>query len=318
MADITVTYGGNTIATMDASGTKTLNTAGKYCAGNIGLTYVKPSGGGGGSASDDVRFFDYDGSVVQSYSAADFANLSALPANPTHNGLTAQGWNWALADAKTYVATYGKLDIGQMYITDDGKTRLYIRLEQGRLAPYLGLAINGTAAVDWGDGTSSTVTGSSTSTVVNTQHIYSTPGDYVIAIGVTGSLSLIGSNSYGSQVLWKNSTTGNLNRCYQNAIQRVEIGSNCSIGNYAFYYCYSLASITIPSGVTSIGNSAFQNCYGLGEIHFKRTTPPTVSNSNAWSGIPTDCKIYVPAGKLSAYTGATNYPSSSTYTYVEE
>ena len=28
--------------------------------------------------------------------------------------------------------------------------------------------------------------------------------------------------------------------------------------------------------------------------------------------------IYVTAGSLSAYTGASNYPSSSTYTYIEE
>ena len=49
-----------------------------------------PSGGGG---TGDVRFLDYDGSIVQTYSAADFANLTAMPDNPTHTGLTAQGWN---------------------------------------------------------------------------------------------------------------------------------------------------------------------------------------------------------------------------------
>lgn len=47
MADITVTYEGNTIATMSASGTKTFYTAGKYCDDDITLEYVQPSGGGG-------------------------------------------------------------------------------------------------------------------------------------------------------------------------------------------------------------------------------------------------------------------------------
>jgi hypothetical protein len=51
-------------------------------------------------------------------------------------------------------------------------------------------------------------------------------------------------------------------------------------------------------------------------IKFKPTTPPTVSNSNAWTGIPTSCKIYVPAGTLNAYKTATNYPNPSTYTYI--
>jgi hypothetical protein len=40
-------------------------------------------------------------------------------------------------------------------------------------------------------------------------------------------------------------------------------------------------------------------------------------NSYAFNGIPSDCIIFVPAGSLSAYTSAQNYPSSSTYTYIE-
>lgn len=44
MSDITLTYKGNAIATMDSSGTTTLETQGKYCEGNIDIEYVKPSG----------------------------------------------------------------------------------------------------------------------------------------------------------------------------------------------------------------------------------------------------------------------------------
>ena len=36
-----------------------------------------------------------------------------------------------------------------------------------------------------------------------------------------------------------------------------------SIGNYAFYGCSGLTTVTIPNSVTSIGNSAFYNCIGL-------------------------------------------------------
>lgn len=46
MSDITISYKGNSIATMDASGTKTLLTEGKYCEDDIEVAYVKPSGGG--------------------------------------------------------------------------------------------------------------------------------------------------------------------------------------------------------------------------------------------------------------------------------
>ena len=44
MSDITVTYKGSTIATMDATGSKTLTTAGKYCEDDISIAYTKPSG----------------------------------------------------------------------------------------------------------------------------------------------------------------------------------------------------------------------------------------------------------------------------------
>jgi hypothetical protein len=53
-------------------------------------------------------------------------------------------------------------------------------------------------------------------------------------------------------------------------------------------------------------------------LRFNSATPPTVANSNAFSNLQSTCIISVPTGKLSAYTSAANYPSSSTYTYIEE
>lgn len=69
MADVTLTYKGDTIAEMNASGSKTLKTAGKYCEGDIGVSYVKPSGGGSNIEIPDSAFvisgmcnnFDYKG-----------------------------------------------------------------------------------------------------------------------------------------------------------------------------------------------------------------------------------------------------------------
>ena len=55
-----------------------------------------------------------------------------------------------------------------------------------------------------------------------------------------------------------------------------------SIGNYAFYNCSGLASVTIPNSVTSIGASTFYNCSGLTSV----TIPDTVTSigSYAFSG----------------------------------
>lgn len=40
-----------------------------------------------------------------------------------------------------------------------------------------------------------------------------------------------------------------------------------AIGNYAFYNCADLASITIPSSVTSLGLGAFRSCISLTTIN---------------------------------------------------
>ncbi|MDR2176682.1 MAG: leucine-rich repeat domain-containing protein [Treponema sp.] len=37
-------------------------------------------------------------------------------------------------------------------------------------------------------------------------------------------------------------------------------GSLTSIGNYAFWGCFELTSVTIPASITSIGDGAFHNC----------------------------------------------------------
>ena len=138
---------------------------------------------GGGTAIskpiNDVNFFDCDGTVLHSYTKDEFLALSAMPALPTREGLICQEWNWDYEDAQEYVAEYGICDIGATYITDDGKTRLYIRI------PYHGVLRQGfnitftkgtqAGSIDWGDGTITTISSSNS-------HIYAEEGDYVIAI----------------------------------------------------------------------------------------------------------------------------------------
>ena len=51
MADVTLKYKGATISELSESGSKTIETAGKYCEADILLEYVKPQGGGVSSAN---------------------------------------------------------------------------------------------------------------------------------------------------------------------------------------------------------------------------------------------------------------------------
>ena len=443
-----------------------------------------PQGGGGEATEKDVNFIDYDGTILYSYTADEFAALDALPVNPTHEGLTAQGWNWTLAGAKDYVANCGFLDIGQNYVTTDGNTRLYIRLTNVALALQVGLGVNGSVVVDWGDGTTNTLTGTSDSTIVYTPaHTYATTGEKIITLipQAGANFSIRGAMYMPTSILASNNT---YSYACANVLYAVELGNNVSLSRSAFLGCYSLKTITIPKAngvvntaesafentfnlrcvvfpdasitlgdyclrtsnivrvsfpqtplrprkqiiqrnpslkrfavnfsaydltstygdiannataleriafgtsitginttmiggtnikeivipasvtslsyltmggdspskiekitlpdalttigaetfrnayalkeitipaqVTSIGSSAFASLRAISEIHFRPTTPPAVSASNAFSSLPNTCIIYVPTGTLSAYTSASNYPSSSTYTYIEE
>ena len=81
-----------------------------------------------------------------------------------------------------------------------------------------------------------------------------------------------------------------------------------NIGINMFSNCYSLASIVIPDGVTSINNTAFIRCYGMAFCDFRASkSVPTLSNTNAFTGIPSDCKIVVPDSLYSSWTTATNW-----------
>ena len=230
-----------------------------------------PSGGGGSQPRKDVNFYDYDGTIVQSYSADEFANLAAMPENPSHEGLTAQGWNWSLSDAKTYVASYGRLEIGQMYITSDGKTRLYITLTEGRTSPVLQLYLNADSEldVDWGDGSVHSTFTSTSAGFVNERHNYLSEGDYIISIAtISGSFELKSSSDNSSSILWdENGYSSSPDATYHTSLKKLEIGSGMSKIGYKTFSSYSaLSTVIISNSVTTIANTAFSNCKNLNFI----------------------------------------------------
>ena len=407
----------------------------------------------------DVNFIDYDGTFLYSYTAEEFAELTEMPDNPRHEGLTAQGWNWTLENAQEYMAGHHKLWIGQNYVTKDGKTKLYITIPHETIKTIkLGMAVNGTVSIDWGDNSeATTLTGTSLTTYINTNaHEYPAVGDYVINIAVTEGEAAFFSNNMSKTILMPGieDATQQSITAYARMLEKVEFGNGVSVGaggfrgcgkvksvtipktmtsfgtsafsnmsdlqaivlphgltsinstdlgyldelmyislpdtltainsdvfrangmrsisipsgvttlgssvfsgcahleeivlpnglteipstifynntnlgsiiipesvtrirEYAFDTCSDLVTVTIPAAVTKIDMGAFEYCYGLHEIHFKSETPPEI-HATTFTGLQTYCKIYVPAGSLSAYTSATNYPDSNTYTYVEE
>lgn len=245
--------------------------------------YEPPKPSGGGVEKKQINFIDYDGSIMYSYTAEEFAQLTSLPANPEHDGLTSQGWNWTKAQITTQLtsAPGGDVWVGQMYVTTSGDTEIDITLQPGRISPYLGIAVNGSVTVDWGDeSATSTVTGTSLTTQIRTNHTYPAAGDYTITIHVdSGSFAFSGNVTY--TLLSKNVSSINDNRIYSNCIKKVRLGKDVSIKDNAFYYCGRLESITIPNYITSIGSSAFCYCYLLASATISNST--TEINSSAFS-----------------------------------
>ena len=253
------------------------------------------TGGGGGEAPhakwNDVTFMDYDGTVLYSYALAEAQELTELPALPSRDGLVCQGWNWTLEAIK---ALNRPVTVGAMYITDNGATRLRIRIATiGRMTVplYIGQTVANGVSIDWGDGSAAeTLAGTGN---VNTSHTYADPGDYVISLMPEDGCTLsFGARSSSYCVMGENGINA---RVYCNMLQDVSIGKNVtSIGDYSFSRCNSLASITIPDSVTSIGSFILEYCYSLASI----TIPDSVTSigSSAFNSCYSLASITIPDG----------------------
>ena len=91
-----------------------------------------------------------------------------------------------------------------------------------------------------------------------------------------------------------------------------------SIGNYAFKYCTDLTSVSIPNSVTIIGNNAFEICSSLTSITIPRLTSVTIPNSvttisdGAFEGCSSLTSVTIPNSVTSIGLSAFSYCSSLT------
>lgn len=243
----------------------------------------------------DINFWDYEGTLLYSWTLAELATKTELPPLPSHDGLICQGWNWTLQDIKD---AGRELDIGALYITDDGKTRLYVDVDTETwddfVLNYWQSNIN-TTTVDWGDGT--TPETKDASSWIEHRHVYAASGSYVITMSVKeGKTMWLGSGGTGRFLIANGET--DMGRCAM--LAKVEIGERVTkVTERAFWGTARLKSVAVPSGVlfepwrtfeqaTSIRavtaafspaiNQTFYNCVNLRAIATPKGT--TQSNDN--------------------------------------
>ena len=316
----TVTYKGNTLTTV-SNNTKTLKTAGKYMEGDVVLTDV--------SASANV-WQDANGYIYLSPEGAPSTNEDVLYVYSDLNGegvVNTNGYGFVSCDFAP---------------VKDNKFRYWIDLDSSDLTFNPNVTVptyssyRFTGRIDWGDGTPQT-----DYTYGNTDHThtYSSPGRYCVSIWWTGGSDRFVLNDVSNihvnkvvaiefymknypenglmnypkvrKLRYSSQQTTVMFPTLSSLVDVVLPSSVTTIGQC--YNCKSLKKLIIPESVTSIVASAFSGNSAMEEYHFLPTTPPTLGNSNVFSGIPSNCVIYVPSASLSAYQQASIWSDYANY-----
>ena len=202
----------------------------------------------------DINFWDYDGTLLYAWTLAELATKTELPPLPSHDGLVCQGWNWTLQDIKD---AGRELDIGALYITDDGKTRLYVDVDTETWDDFVlnyWQSTRNATTVDWGDGTTpDSINGDS---YVEHRHVYESSGSYVITMSVkAGTTMWLGRDSW---MLIANGETDS-GRCAM--LRKVEVGARVVQTDLTcFRNCCRLESISLPQTTKVYTFRAFEQC----------------------------------------------------------
>ena len=240
--------------TVDAGASVRLLTAGKYCDRDI---LIVANGVPSPLEEKDVNFYDYDGTLLHSYTFDEVQSLNVLPEAPSHDLLIFSRWNWGLGDIKSHNQ---KLNVSAVYDTDDGSSFFNLLVDSDELR-QVEIALvqtkqNG-VVIDWGDG-------SGPESVADLRaifsHRYNTLGGYLVKLTPVNDATF----SLGSDAT--NQALGSISgrRGLMSSLVNVLIGRGVSsINNYAFRYCSRLAAVSLSPTLASVGGYAFQNCKNL-------------------------------------------------------
>lgn len=236
------------------------------------------------SEDSGCLFIDYEGTELYQYTTAQALALTELPANPSHTGLTALGWNWTLQEIKDYLTDYpdAMVVVGQLYDTYDGASRFYISLTESQaLTPtiYLNVSPNTHGYLDWGDGSQQVVIENSTASEIlfSNTHEYNSTGYYVISIEISyGSIYFSGvtrvqTGVYRSGLFSRSTDSSDSNQIYLSSLKKIHLSDNCLPRGAAFACAYNLEEFTSPS--TKAGNlseHSFYYCTSLKSIVLSR------------------------------------------------
>ena len=147
-----------------------------------------------GIQSKAINFYDPFGELVYSYTRAEAAELTELPAAPELEGFTFEAWTHTLAQIQSEQFF---CDVAPTY-KKDGRSVSVLILDVSEYDLKITLAYRAyqtstKMTIDWGDGTTTTVSGTSSSgSGSTTSHTYTAAGRYYISLY----------RSSGTQYVW--------------------------------------------------------------------------------------------------------------------
>lgn len=288
-----------------------------------------------------VRFFDYDGTLLKTHYVHKGEDATP-PGLPEHEYLSFQKWN------NDYTNIQGPTDTGAIYTSKDGASYFFVYLYSNNKTigcPHV--VTGGTTTIEWGDGTTSTNSGTFTEI-----HTYEKPGYYVIRMTASaGATVRVDTNdvdffkynlSYTvKRIIFSDFVTYVNFQEYgiYSAIESITFSANTKFercwgvnGSFPIFIenkkSHSVCSAlgvkhVIMSGVyTDMGNMSFSSCRHISSLiipgivktvivgYDARIQVLVLQRSTPPSVSLNQCyfgKIYVPQGSLEAYQTATNW-----------
>lgn len=272
----------------------------------------------------DCNFYDYDGTLLYSYTKEEALTLKELPPLPINERFIYEDWNYTIEDI---ISEEGDCNIGVTCYTADDQTHLFIKTLKNDEKITLNFCIskfNPLTIIDFGDGVIENYNDFSLdayqSAWMKIEHIFKTKGDYEIKIntesfGFGNIATNVNENFCISEGLYYPIKEINIGRqCYNVAAtigNIIKINIHNSINLKRFCGGARIKFLTLPRGITSL---AYQYLYFSNPINMSLPATLTSIGDSNFSSNPLTISLKYPKS-ITSFTGFSKFGNTQNKNY---